>query len=562
MIFERENIKGYKSLIQVDEQELHDLFDSLEYGDTIPIDTETTGIDPYIESVLLVSFKIKERVFVIDWTKTQFDFEYYSKKYDLIWLAHNAKFDGKMLQASGVTLEYWYCTMNCDQKIYQGVNFIKYGLNDLKLRHLNIHPEIHKGIRLNFIGRNPQAFEPTNSELLYACDDVDYLQDIMSKQISSLEQSNPSLLQFILTDGLGAMRANIDIELEGYDFDIKGWRDNIKVNETYKNKIQEDIEKHLKDNYPDIDMGNFDPKRRKNLDNYTKQIEKIGARINTHEAKITDLALSNKTHQQQYHNALEALEKANNKLEDYKHKLVIEEESGCLNFKSVVQIRDLFTAIEVAPLPIKKDKSTGREGVSIDKNVLREWLAENEGNKHSFLMDLLSKYSKTSHAISSFGENYVNYVNPVTGRMHTIYRDEGSETGRYTCGDKNYGYPNFQQIPADDNYRNCFYKKNHHFCIVDWSGAELTIMISLANDWTLKKIADDTRDSNGDPDLHSHFATICWRGIYSHRLAVEQNKPNPDPVKVKELTELSKLTVGKGTEFEHLRKAFKGITFK
>ena len=96
MIFERENIKGYKSLIQVDEQELHDLFDSLEYGDTIPIDTETTGIDPYIESVLLVSFKIKERVFVIDWTKTQFDFEYYSKKYDLIWLAHNAKFVRKV----------------------------------------------------------------------------------------------------------------------------------------------------------------------------------------------------------------------------------------------------------------------------------------------------------------------------------------------------------------------------------------------------------------------------------------------------------------------------------
>jgi DNA polymerase I-like protein with 3'-5' exonuclease and polymerase domains len=559
MIYERIN----NELIKISKQELIDLFDTIEFGEYIPIDTETTGLDPYLNTILLVSFKLKERIFVIDWTKTQFDFNYYDRKYNPIWVAHNAKFDAKMFQSHGQELEYWYCTMIVDQKIYQGLDFTKYGLNDLKLRYLKLFPTIDKEIRNTFIGRDPLTFKPSDEELLYAADDIDYLLDIMSIQVSSLTKSNPALLEFLLTDGLGAMRANVDIELEGFHFDSEHWLAIYNDNKKKLDSVLNEIEEWIGTNHPSIDIKSFDTTRSKNIDNCLKQIEKVSVRIETYEQKVTLLITEGKTEQKQYQKAIDMLESSQTKLADYKIKLEEVSKQGSINLNSNLQINKLFEATKVDPLPKKRDKATGKESVSADKNVLKEWLAENPGNPNIKLMDLISKYVKINHSMNNFGDKYLRFINPKTNCIHTYYWDEGSETGRYRSGDtkKNIN-PNFQQLPSKGNYRECFYKNGKHLCIVDWSGAELTIMISLAQDWTLKEIADSTRDENGDPDLHSYFATRVWREIYKHRLA-EAMKNNAPESEIRELETLCNITITnvKSNPFYHLRGVFKGITF-
>jgi DNA polymerase I-like protein with 3'-5' exonuclease and polymerase domains len=90
----------------------------------------------------------------------------------------------------------------------------------------------------------------------------------------------------------------------------------------------------------------------------------------------------------------------------------------------------------------------------------------------------LLEYRGVAKSLSSFGETILDFINPVTGRLHADFRQIGAPTGRFSCSK-----PNIQQIPHEENYRRCFRApEGKKLIIADYSQVELRILAEFSKD--------------------------------------------------------------------------------
>ncbi|MEZ5307462.1 MAG: DNA polymerase [Pyrinomonadaceae bacterium] len=90
----------------------------------------------------------------------------------------------------------------------------------------------------------------------------------------------------------------------------------------------------------------------------------------------------------------------------------------------------------------------------------------------------LLEYRAAAKASSSFGENILEYISDVTGRIHPDFRQIGAQSGRFACS-----RPNVQQIPHQEQYRRCFRAPDgRKLVIADYSQIELRILAEFSND--------------------------------------------------------------------------------
>ena len=90
----------------------------------------------------------------------------------------------------------------------------------------------------------------------------------------------------------------------------------------------------------------------------------------------------------------------------------------------------------------------------------------------------LHEYRKASKMLSGFLDPLPNFINSKTGRIHAHYSQIGAYSGRMSCTG-----PNMQQIPRDNEIRQCFIPaKGHKFIVADYSQIELRVAAQLAGD--------------------------------------------------------------------------------
>ena len=90
----------------------------------------------------------------------------------------------------------------------------------------------------------------------------------------------------------------------------------------------------------------------------------------------------------------------------------------------------------------------------------------------------LLEYRTVQKALTSYGENILNEINPTTGRIHADFRQIGAPTGRMACTN-----PNIQQVPHDIAYRRCFRApEGRKLIISDYSQIELRILADFTGD--------------------------------------------------------------------------------
>ena len=127
-----------------------------------------------------------------------------------------------------------------------------------------------------------------------------------------------------------------------------------------------------------------------------------------------------------------------------------------------------------------QDKKTGEDKDS----VLEKHLKSQKGVNDEFLK-LYFDYQEHFKVVSSFGQGHLNAINPITDRIHTVYKQLGAASGRMSCGSqqpntdlakinkvpqKECTYPNIQQLPADDATRGAFTApKGYEWCSCDYS---------------------------------------------------------------------------------------------
>lgn len=116
------------------------------------------------------------------------------------------------------------------------------------------------------------------------------------------------------------------------------------------------------------------------------------------------------------------------------------------------------------------------------------------------VINALLTYRKVNKLMSTYGENLLAKINPVTGRLHTSFRQMVS-TGRMSSSN-----PNLQNIPKKQLFRSCFVAKpGYKFITADMSGAELRILGNLSEDPVFMECF-----KNG-LDLHSRSASEVFK---------------------------------------------------
>ena len=131
-----------------------------------------------------------------------------------------------------------------------------------------------------------------------------------------------------------------------------------------------------------------------------------------------------------------------------------------INLDSQAQVTDALVGLGI-PMP----------------NTTRAWELQPLAEKYPPVAKLL-EYRAVAKAMSSFGENILEFIEPATGRIHADFRQIGAPTGRFSCSS-----PNLQQIPHEQEYRRCFTApEGRSLVIADYSQIELRILADFSED--------------------------------------------------------------------------------
>ncbi len=118
-----------------------------------------------------------------------------------------------------------------------------------------------------------------------------------------------------------------------------------------------------------------------------------------------------------------------------------------------------------------------RLGIPVPDST-RNWKLQPLAIQYPVIAQLL-EYRTVQKALTSYGQNMIELINPATGRLHADFRQIGAPTGRFSCTN-----PNIQQVPHALEYRRCFsgHPEGRKLIIADYSQIELRILAEFSGD--------------------------------------------------------------------------------
>jgi DNA polymerase-1 len=118
-----------------------------------------------------------------------------------------------------------------------------------------------------------------------------------------------------------------------------------------------------------------------------------------------------------------------------------------------------------------------RLGIPVPDST-RNWRLQPLAAEYPIIATLL-EYRTVQKALTSYGQNMIELINPTTGRLHADFRQIGAPTGRFSCTN-----PNIQQVPHAVEYRRCFsgHPEGRKLVIADYSQIELRILAEFSGD--------------------------------------------------------------------------------
>jgi len=365
---------------------------------------------------------------------------------DKLWIAHNAKFDWKILKYHyQVELPNVYCTMVNSQILYNGSD-LKHSLDACLERHFNI--KMNKDIRLSFINWKPGDVI-TNEQLDYLYDDLIHLYPLFVRQQQKLRQWKLQACSSLENKFLPVLA---QMELNGISLDVEKWNKNTSIFRgkltEYEQQITIEV-RQLVENVPALNQDFIH--RPKNI---TKKLAKLFDSCETVEERI-ELIMAH------------------------------------FNMSSSTQMKAIFA-------------KCGEPMDSTNAEFLEAYVRDKPQGKLAPLITALLKHREYSKLISTYGDNFLKYINPVTKRIHSDFSQCFTATGRLSSNN-----PNMQNLPAIKEIRQCFVpdSEDYVFVDVDLSNQELRLAASYSQDQALLD------NFNKGMDLHSFLAQDTHRII-------------------------------------------------
>lgn len=449
----------------------------------VGLDTETTGTEIWQGRLLTLQLGNKENQVVIDCMTI--DVKQY-KDYlesDRLFIIHNAKFDLRWLYKEHIVVRNVYDTYLAEKILFLGFppGIVSLSLQACCDRYLHIYldktvrGQIHAGM--------------TEEVIVYAANDVVHLEDIMNLQLITINARGQKVALDIENE---FVRVLAYIEYCGIKLDPVKWKAKM-AKDAERLRI---AEQKLNDWVVDYVMKKDDPSL-------------IARNYDTHKkgkpAKLAD-------------NVYVVIPQPS---------LFSEFDTGpqcIINWNSSKQVIRLFEELGFDLLV--KDKKTGKMKKSVESKFI-----ELQASKSS-IVPLYLEYSAAFKVVTSFGQNFLDAINPVTQRIHPTF-NQMMDTGRLSCGsggkgkggktkdddiaeedeDKNTTTQtndksvNIQQLPATEETRAAFVPEEGHLLVdCDYGDQEGHVFTELSNDREWIAFYNDPNERDG----HSFVAKMCF----------------------------------------------------
>ena len=418
----------------------------------LQFDSETSCKDPHIGKILCIQFGNNSKDFQIVVDTTNIDITLYKDVLEnTLLIGHNLKFDLQWLYNHNIIPRKVYDTMIVEQLLYLGYppGVIRFSLKDVAYRRLNV--DIDKSVRGNIIwkGLCPEV-------IVYAANDVKYLEDIVKDQIEDCRKKQCLIGAKLECDFVPSIAY---LEWCGIKLDEEKWR-NKMIN----------------------DKNNLD-KAKLYLNNFV---------INTP-------SLSKFTYINRQGDLFEGFDLTPKCTVNWSSSKQVVEVAKILGFNTVVQ-----------------DKKTGENKDS----VLEKHLSNQKGINDDFLKLYFNyqEYAKVVSTFGQPQLNMINpntgrchtvykQLGAASGRMSCGSQQPNDDLAKLKkIPAKECTYCNFQQLPADHTTRSCFVaEEGNLFCSCDYSALESRLGADIYNE---KSMIEEFLYKSGD--IHSLVAKACF----------------------------------------------------
>ncbi|MGN0144137.1 MAG: DNA polymerase [Clostridium sp.] len=423
----------------------------------VGLDTETSSLDPHTGKLLSVQLGNRDNQVVIDCTTIDIlEYKDYLES-DRLFIGWNLKFDLKWLFKYNIIPKEVYDGFLAEKLLWLGYPKGMHSMS-LKAAGLNyLDVELDKSVRGKIIWNGLKSTDT----IVYAAKDVQYLEDIMIKQGEELAKKD--LIRAVAYENKFVFPLAY-CEYCGVKLDVDKWKAKMK-----KDKKREEVA----------------------LDNLNKEFIRINSEgFNNEETHIPPNSFSKYIF----------IDRQGDLFTGYNLEPQIK-----LNWNSNQQVAPIFKLFNVNIEVDDKEKGGTKD--SIDAKVLKP-----QKNKCP-LIPLYLEYKEAVKVTSTYGKNFLEQINPVSGRIHTNFQQLGADTTRITSGGKDKRsdkeYINLLNLPADAETRACFIaEKGNKWISIDYSGQETYLMASIAND---KAIIEEL--TNGSGDIHSLTAYMSYKEI-------------------------------------------------
>jgi DNA polymerase I-like protein with 3'-5' exonuclease and polymerase domains len=220
------------------------------------------------------------------------------------------------------------------------------------------------------------------------------------------------------------------------------------------------------------------------VEQWTAKIEKVQKEADESEAGLNQFILDNKM----------------DKFIDYQLDLFSSSTKTNVNWNSPSQVVEFFQEI-------------GVDTKVVEKGVTKDTIEASHLVKYSSKYPIIETYLKFKGAqkdIGTYGYNWIEQINPVSGRIHTQFK-QLMNTGRLSSGGKsgNVKNFNFQNIPSDQETRSCFVAAEGNTLVgCDYTGQEQIVLVNKCLDKNLLEFYD-----NDLGDMHSFVASKMYNEL-------------------------------------------------
>lgn len=442
---------------------LEDSIKILNSLDVIQFDLETDGRNAHLCSVLMAQFGSRERNMQIVVDCTTIDLTRYKEIIETkLIIGQNLKFDYQFLFKYGIIPSKTWDTMIVEQLLYLGYSYkpvspaeyqkydydfpyhdngfytLSFALDALVEKY--VHQHLDKSIRGEIIWRGIDT-----STIIYGARDVTYLEDIKEQQEEILKKRN-CIPAAEIENAFVVVIAYL--EWCGIKLDVNKWK--LKMQKDLKNL---ETAKNALDDYI-VELSKSNPELKKYV------------YVNTQGDLFSGF--------------------------DTKPKCTI-------NWQSQKQTIPLYKLLGFDTTV--QDKETGENKDSaMEKHLIKQkgiddYFLKLMFGKDEFLPDGTMNhywgYQESAKVCSTYGEVYLDAINPITGRIHTKFNQLGATSGRMSCGGgqkdfdtdlaKYKGLPasrckfvQIQNLPADHETRESFICEDGNLmCSCDYAALEL-----------------------------------------------------------------------------------------